>query len=121
TTALLNLLENAVRFSPPGVPVEVTVTYAPAWVVVAVHDRGPGIAKANLPRIFDRFFTTDAARDGTGLGLAIVTTVIEAHGRHLRAESSPGEGATFTIAPPLRRYGHSAGATRAPGGTPARE
>ena len=114
TTALLNLLENAVRFSPSGVPVEVTVTYAPAWVVVAVHDRGPGIAKANLPRIFDRFFTTDAARDGTGLGLAIVKTVIEAHGGSIRAESPPGEGATFTLTLPLRRYGRSV--TRAPGG-----
>jgi two-component system, OmpR family, sensor histidine kinase ChvG len=105
-TAVQNLLENAVRFSPPGVPVEVGVTFAPAWVVVAVRDRGPGISQAHMPRIFDRFFTTDAERDGTGLGLAIVKTVIEAHGGSIRAESPPregGEGTTFTLTLPLRR------------------
>ncbi len=59
-TALLNLLDNAVRFSPAGVPVEIDVTGGPASVALAVRDHGPGISPANLPRIFDRFFTTDA-------------------------------------------------------------
>jgi two-component system sensor histidine kinase ChvG len=102
-TALLNLLDNAVRFSPPGVPVEVEVTGGAASVQIAVRDRGQGISEANLPKIFDRFFTTDADRDGTGLGLAIVKAVIEAHGGSIRVESKPGEGATFTVTLPVRR------------------
>ena len=102
-TALFNLLDNAVRFSPPGVPVEVTVTGGPVAVRVAVRDRGPGISPANLPKIFDRFFTTDADRDGTGLGLAIVETVIEAHGGRIAVDSAPGAGATFTVTLPVRR------------------
>ncbi len=102
-TALSNLIDNAVRFSPPGVPVDVVVSGGPIAVAVSVRDRGPGISPANLPRIFDRFFTTDADRDGTGLGLAIVETVIEAHGGSIRVETSPGEGATFTVTLPVRR------------------
>jgi two-component system, OmpR family, sensor histidine kinase ChvG len=102
-TALFNLLDNAVRFSPRGVPVEVDVAGGPAEVTIAVRDQGPGISPANLPRIFDRFFTTDADRDGTGLGLAIVETVIEAHGGSVRVETAPGEGATFTVTLPVRR------------------
>lgn len=102
-TALLNLLDNAVRFSPPGVPVEVDLRGSATLVRLAVRDHGPGISAANLPRIFDRFFTTDADRDGTGLGLAIVKAVIEAHGGSIRVESEPGEGATFTVTLPVRR------------------
>jgi two-component system sensor histidine kinase ChvG len=102
-TALLNLLDNAVRFSPQGQPVEVEVTARPGLLTLSVRDHGPGISPANLPKIFDRFFTTDAERDGTGLGLAIVDTVVEAHGGTLRVDSPPGEGATFTVSLPLRR------------------
>jgi two-component system sensor histidine kinase ChvG len=64
---------------------------------IAVDDRGPGVPPAILPRIFDRFFTTDADRDGTGLGLAIVQSVVQAHGGTIRADSAPGEGATFVV------------------------
>jgi two-component system sensor histidine kinase ChvG len=102
-TALLNLLDNAVRFSPPGQAVEVDVAARPGFLTLTVTDHGPGISPANLPKIFDRFFTTDADRDGTGLGLAIVETVVEAHGGTLTVTSPPGEGATFTVALPLRR------------------
>lgn len=102
-TALLNLLDNAVRFSPLGVPVAVTVTGDAGSVAIAVKDRGPGISPKNLPKIFDRFFTTDADRDGTGLGLAIVDTVVEAHGGRIRVDTAPGEGATFTVTLPVRR------------------
>jgi two-component system sensor histidine kinase ChvG len=100
-TALLNLLDNAVRFSPPDVPVEVDVNDSRAFVDITIKDRGPGISPANMPKIFDRFFTTDADKDGTGLGLAIVKTVIEAHGGTIRVASRPGEGATFTVSLPL--------------------
>lgn len=102
-TALLNLLDNAVRFSPPGVPVVVEVDGGDGMVQIAVIDRGPGISPANVPKIFDRFFTTDADKDGTGLGLAIARTVIEAHGGSIHVKSQPGEGATFTVTLPVRR------------------
>lgn len=102
-TAVINLLDNAVRFSPPGAPVIVEVDSAGAALQIAVIDRGPGISPANLPRIFDRFFTTDADKDGTGLGLAITKTVVEAHGGTIHVASTPGEGATFTVTLPIRR------------------
>jgi two-component system, OmpR family, sensor histidine kinase ChvG len=102
-TALLNLLDNAVRFSPPGVAVEVLAAAAPGAARIAVRDRGHGISEANLPKVFDRFFTTDADRDGTGLGLSIVKAVVEAHGGAIEVESAPGEGATFTVTLPARR------------------
>lgn len=102
-TAFLNLLDNAVRFSPPGVPVEISVRGSYAKVDVAIRDRGAGISPQNLPRIFDRFFTTDSDRDGTGLGLSIVKSVIEAHGGGIQVESAMGAGTTFTITLPVRR------------------
>jgi len=102
-TALLNLLDNAVRFSPAQVPVEITVTGGPALLQIVIADKGRGISPANLPRIFDRFFTTDADRDGTGLGLSIVRSVVVAHGGTIDVASAPGQGTTFTIALPVRR------------------
>lgn len=103
-TALGNLLDNAVRFSPPGETVTLTIEGGPESGVMrfVVRDRGPGIPAAILPRIFDRFFTTDADRDGTGLGLAIVKSVAETHGGKVFVESKPGEGATFTMEVPFR-------------------
>ena len=96
--ALHNLFDNALRFSPDGARVVVRVVRsAEARVAITVSDCGPGIDPANLPRVFDRFFTTEAARDGTGLGLAIVKSVILAHGGQVAAESTPGEGATFRL------------------------
>jgi len=104
-TALINLLDNAVRFSPPGEPVEVTVRGGPParFIAIDVKDRGPGVPSAIRPRIFDRFFTTDADRDGTGLGLAIVKSVAEAHGGRVLVDSKPGEGSMFTLELPARR------------------
>jgi two-component system sensor histidine kinase ChvG len=102
-TALLNLVENAVRFSPPGEPVEIEVTGGVPAVAVAITDRGPGISPANLPKIFDRFFTTDAEKNGTGLGLSIVRSVITAHAGTVEVKSAPGEGASFTVTLPTRR------------------
>ena len=101
-TALLNLLDNAVRFSPPGEPVVVDVVTVPGALRIAVIDRGPGISPAHLGKVFDRFFTTDADRDGTGLGLAIARAVVEAHGGVIEVASTPGEGATFTVVLPVR-------------------
>jgi signal transduction histidine kinase len=69
-------------------------------VHVAVTDSGPGIADADLPRVFDRFFTTRGAALGTGLGLALVKAVVVAHGGEVRAESPPGRGAAFHVVLP---------------------
>jgi two-component system sensor histidine kinase ChvG len=102
-TAFLNLLDNAVRFSPAGAPVEIAVSGDLARVDVSIRDRGPGISPQNLPRIFDRFFTTDADRDGTGLGLSIVKSVVEAHGGTIEVKSAAFEGTTFTVTLPVKR------------------
>ncbi|HRI68249.1 MAG TPA: ATP-binding protein [Polyangium sp.] len=103
-TALGNLLDNAVRFSPAGEKVTLTIDGGPQSGVMRfqVRDRGPGIPAAIVPRIFDRFFTTDADRDGTGLGLAIVKSVAETHGGKVAVETRPNEGAIFTIELPYR-------------------
>lgn len=98
-TALLNLLDNAQRFSPEGKPVRLSV-HAEAGagqVLLRVADDGPGIAPEHLPRLFERFFTTDAERDGTGLGLAIVKSVVTAHGGSVSVQSAPGAGTCFEL------------------------
>ncbi len=96
--AFLNLLDNAVRFSPPGVPVEVRATGgAGSPLVVSVRDRGAGIPAALHRRVFDRFFTTDAERNGTGLGLAIVETVVRAHEGEVEIRSAEGAGTELRV------------------------
>jgi two-component system sensor histidine kinase MprB len=95
--AVSNLLDNAVKYSPPGAPIEVTVRDGE----VVVADHGPGVAEEDLPRIFDRFYRAAAARSkpGAGLGLAIVREAAEAHGGRATVESSPG-GASFRLSLP---------------------
>jgi len=102
-TAFLNLLDNAVRFSPEGKAVTITARGDAPFVEVLVRDEGPGISPKNLPKVFDRFFTTDSDRNGTGLGLSIVKAVIEAHGGKVRVESEVGKGTTFAVKLALRR------------------
>lgn len=102
-TAFLNILENGIRFSPPGLPIEVTITEDRTTTRVTFEDHGPGIPAAILPRIFDRFFTTDEARDGTGLGLSIAKSVVTAHGGEIQVESPPGRGATFVVVLPTQK------------------
>jgi len=103
-TALLNLFDNALKFSPPAEPVLVRVSGKPGQgsVTITVKDRGPGIPEQDLPRIFQRFFTTDAERSGTGLGLAIVKSVIEALGGKVQVRSVLGAGAEFSVVLPAR-------------------
>ena len=95
--AVSNLLDNAVKYSAPGTPIEVTVRDGE----VVVADHGPGIAEEDLPRIFDRFYRAAAARakPGAGLGLAIVREAAEAHGGRATVESSP-RGARFRLSLP---------------------
>jgi signal transduction histidine kinase len=99
-SALRNLVENAASFAAPDGEVEVTVDASESAVAVAVRDTGPGIAEADLPRVFDRFFTTRGSARGTGLGLALVKAVVVAHGGEVHAAPAPGKGATFHLTLP---------------------
>ena len=95
--AISNLIDNALKYSPPGAPIEVAVRDGE----VVVADRGPGIAAEDLPRIFDRFYRAAGARSkpGAGLGLAIVREAAEAHGGKATAESTAA-GARFRLTLP---------------------
>jgi two-component system phosphate regulon sensor histidine kinase PhoR len=99
--AVVNLIDNAVRYSNPGGEVEVQAEQIGNEVIIAVHDHGCGIAEEHLPRLFERFYRVDKGRDralgGTGLGLAIVKHIALAHGGRVAVESVPGEGSTFRI------------------------
>lgn len=97
--AVVNLLDNAIKFGPPGAPVEVLVDSGGR---VVVRDHGPGFAPDDLPHVFDRFYRADGARGvpGSGLGLAIVRHAAEAHGGSVRAENADGGGARLTLALP---------------------
>jgi two-component system, OmpR family, phosphate regulon sensor histidine kinase PhoR len=103
--ALLNLLHNAVKFSPTGTEVVIRVTATADEVVVAMVDHGQGIPRAALPRVFERFYKGDRARTrgvgGTGLGLSIARHVVEAHGGRIWVESEEGIGSTFAFALPV--------------------
>lgn len=97
-----NLLENAVRYSPEGGSVEMTVACANGGPArVTVEDHGSGIPADELPYIFDRFYRGDPSRNratgGFGLGLAIAKALVEAYGGSIRAESTPGEGTRMTV------------------------
>jgi len=94
-----NLLSNALRYSPPGGTVAVTVARREREVVVAVQDQGPGISPQDHPRLFERFYRGDMSRtgDGTGLGLAIAREVVQAHGGRIWAENRNGAVFTFTL------------------------
>jgi two-component system sensor histidine kinase MprB len=96
--ALGNLLDNAVKWSPPDATVEVTVVDGE----VTVRDHGPGIAQVDLPHVFDRFYRAPSARGlpGSGLGLAIVKHVADAHGGTVVAEAAPGGGTLLRLTLP---------------------
>ena len=100
-----NLLENALRYTPTGGRIAVSVYADKAGTAtISVADSGQGIADEDLPYVFDRFYRADQSRSrksgGSGLGLAIVKQLVEAHGGTVQVESSPGQGARFTISLP---------------------
>jgi two-component system phosphate regulon sensor histidine kinase PhoR len=112
-----NLLDNAIKYSQPGTPIEVSVRPSarflagarpgerPAAIAVAVRDHGEGIPREHLPRLTERFYRVDAARSrelgGTGLGLAIVKHIVNRHRGALDIDSELGEGSVFTVHLPL--------------------
>jgi two-component system OmpR family sensor kinase len=103
---MLNLVDNAIRHTPPGGEISVSALADPARgeVRIEVRDTGPGIDPKDLPHIFDRFYRGDASRarttGNTGLGLAIARAIVEAHSGTISAESAPGQGATFRVVLP---------------------
>ena len=94
-----NLLDNAIKFSYPDSAIRLTVTEKQRKIFVAVKDHGEGISKENLPKIWDRFYKTDASRGrdkkGTGLGLSIVKEIIRAHHQNINVVSTEGVGTEF--------------------------
>jgi len=103
--ALVNLLDNAVKYSGDGGRIWIEVAQKPAQVRIHIRDQGPGIPKRHLPRLFERFYRADKARSrklgGTGLGLAIVKHIVQVHGGHVTVESTLGKGSTFTLYLPV--------------------
>ncbi len=105
-TALVNLIDNALKYSEPGKCVEVSVATLGDEAVITVSDEGEGIDARHLDRVFERFYRVDKARSsklgGTGLGLAIVKHIAQAHGGRVSVESVPGRGSQFHLHLPLR-------------------
>ncbi len=102
---MANVLDNAVKFSPPGGQVRVRVSTDGGAAVVAVSDTGPGIPEEEIPRLFERFYRGSAAHQteapGVGLGLAICRVLVERHGGSIAVSSPAGAGATVSIHLPL--------------------
>ncbi len=102
--ALVNLVDNAVKFSEPGAVVRLEAQREGPQVIIRVRDQGPGIPPEHLPRIFERFYRVDAGRSrkigGSGLGLAIVKHIALAHGGRVTVTSSPGKETVFSLSVP---------------------
>jgi two-component system phosphate regulon sensor histidine kinase PhoR len=102
--AIVNLLDNAIKYSPDKSPVQITTELSDNDVMISVIDQGAGIPKKHQPRLFERFYRVDRARSrmlgGTGLGLSIVKHIAQAHNGSVTVESISGKGSTFTITLP---------------------
>jgi heavy metal sensor kinase len=111
TELLLILIDNAIRHTPPGGEITVSVERVGSEAQIAVSDTGEGIAPEDLPHVFERFYRAGTARDratgGTGLGLAIAQSIARLHGGEIGVTSSRGAGATFTVTLPLDSRPHS--------------
>ena len=102
---LFNLVDNAIKYTPQGGTVRVSVERRDEWAVLAVEDTGIGVAHEEQRKVFQRFYRSAEARSGaeggSGLGLAIVKSIAEAHGGRVEIESAPGRGSTFRVYLPL--------------------
>ncbi len=112
---LTNVLENAIRFSPPAGEIRVFVTTWQSWLEVRIADRGPGIPADRRDQVFEAFFREDrgAGRGGTGLGLSIARAIVEAHGGRIWVEGAPGGGAAIAFRLPLSAPADDRAALRA--------
>ena len=102
----LNLMDNAVKYTPGGGTVTLSFAREDQWARITVADTGIGIPAQDLPKIFDRFYRVDKARSrekgGTGLGLAICKWIVDAHGGRIQVQSEVGKGSVFTVWLPLQ-------------------
>jgi signal transduction histidine kinase len=107
--AVANLLDNALKYSPPNGTVTLGLQAGPGDVVVTVSDQGPGIAAGDLPHLFDRLYrgrdnvAPASSDEGKGLGLAIVKRIVELHGGTVTVHSAPGQGTRVALTLPLSR------------------
>jgi two-component system sensor histidine kinase KdpD len=104
-SALAHLLENAAQYTTPDLPIEVTMSVSEDGLSVTVRDHGPGIAQADLPRVFERFYRGAEAKrwgSGTGMGLSIARGMLAAEGGRIWVENCSDQGTQFTIAVPAR-------------------
>jgi heavy metal sensor kinase len=101
--AFINILENAIKYTPEKGRVSVEVIRENAYAIITISDTGIGIPEQDLPHIFDRFYQVDSSRSsaGFGLGLSIALSIIEAHGGSITVESTPKQGTTFLISLPM--------------------
>ena len=103
--AVSNLVENAIKYTPSGGQVQLSLVRDSDWVRVSVQDTGVGIPAEDLPKVFNRFYRVDKARSrdrgGSGLGLAIVKWIADAHDGRIEVKSQVGKGSTFTLSLPL--------------------
>jgi len=100
-----NLMDNAIRSTPPGGTIRLSACHGKGTVLFGVHDTGSGIPKTDLERVFDRLYRTDQARirdkGGSGLGLSIAKSIVEQHGGTIWAESEEGQGSSILIRLPV--------------------
>lgn len=102
--ALMNLVDNAIKYAPPNEPIEIEAYQEQQTVVIAVKDRGPGLPETELEHIFTKFFRLNPGGiSGTGLGLSIARGIVEAHNGRIWAQNQSGGGAIFSMALPLAR------------------
>ncbi len=103
---ILNLLDNAVKYTPEGGEISLALEKHNGSAEIVVRDTGIGLSEGDQQRVFDRFYRVDKARSralgGAGLGLSIVRSIVEAHGGSISIESTPRHGSTFTVSLPLR-------------------
>jgi signal transduction histidine kinase len=96
-----NLLDNAIKFSPEGERITLAAFREPGWAGFSVVDQGPGVARAERDKTFQRFYQIDRSRSksrpGSGLGLAIVKHIVQLHGGSVYVEGEPGLGSTFAV------------------------
>lgn len=107
TQVWINLIHNAIKFTPEQGEINVALTDGGESVVCQISDTGSGISEEDRMHIFERFYKADKARDraqgGSGLGLSLVKKIVELHGGTVTVESQAGEGSTFTVTLPLKK------------------
>ncbi|MFN8591727.1 MAG: ATP-binding protein [Thermomicrobiales bacterium] len=100
---LVNLIENAVKYTPAGTPIEISARRAPHAIEISVRDEGPGIPRAQQDRVFEKFYRAPSGTGapGAGIGLAISKGLVEAHGGEISLDSASGKGTTFRFTLPI--------------------